>query len=89
MHLQMQDVPPDRLSMQESALPKLCFAPRPLYFRTFRSKSSLIAVEEVVTSDTAAVAHSAEDASLVVQIDGRIKLCYIALVHDKNSVVPV
>jgi hypothetical protein len=48
---------------------------------------SLLTREEILSTDTAALAHAAEYASLVVEVDRSVKLGNVASIHDKNAVI--
>ena len=54
---------------------------------TFRRESSLLAVEEVLASDAAPIAHTSEYAALIVEVDGDVQFGYVASVHDEDAIV--
>ena len=84
----MQNFSKVETAYPENKSSKLGCASRPFYLRTFRGESRFVAVKEVLATDSAPIAHPTEDASLVVQRDRRVEFGHIALVHDKDSIVP-
>ena len=55
---------------------------RPLKLRTLSVVSRFRTVEEVFASDATPIAHTPEDATLVVEVDGCVELGHVSGVHD-------